>query len=184
MKTELIEVIKKTIHVLENDLVYYDWMRSTSCNCGILAQQIGINPDHILSQISTVDDHSLPGGPWTRCSRLQSKCEATGKPLQEVFKKLFDLGLSFKDIGNLENLSDENILKKMGGTHKVYHGRNSRRGEKTEVIKYLKAWTELLEEENAPNEKPVRREIKVEGEIIIVDMDSKARQLPKEIVYN
>jgi hypothetical protein len=181
MKTELIEVIKKTIHVLENDLVHYDWTEFYSCNCGVLIQQAtNIRFLKFRSEFTTIKGHGGLPGPWSSKAKTEF-CSSTGIPTTDIFKKLKELGLNEKDIMNLEFLSNEKVrgranLNKYDQFHK-----------KDVLIKYLKAWAELLEEEQKliwNSENPMRREIKIEREILIVEMDEKARKLPKEIVYN
>lgn len=152
MKIELITVIGKTIDVLENNKVKYNWYDFENCNCGIVAQQAcGITGSSIRKFINESNMHF---GLW---EYAVVRCQKTGSPMSHVIRRLRDIGLSNRDLINLENLSDRKIIKKAGLDYEYVQGLSPSEGfkqigqtglaYKSVLIKYLKAWRELLIEE-------------------------------------
>lgn len=156
MKTELITVIEKTIDVLENNIVDYNFMNPMSCNCGILAQQaLGIDY-YGLEKLIRSSSEPYNSGAW---SISLSKCPLTGEPLSIVFAKLESIGCSRQDIMNLEELCIPG---------KIHVGLCDK---KVNLIRYLKAWRDLLIEESQP-------EVKTEYKLVF--SDQKVKQLINE----
>lgn len=145
-----LEVIKKTIYRLENNLVEYDWSKCNSCNCGVLASTC-MGRDITLFEIGPeVFSDKIPG-PFA----MKAYCMVTGIGISEVIKSLMDAGFTFDDIKHLEFLSDAKISERAGiklgywdkAGYPVAHGYFNK---KDYLIKYLKAWVEILEEEAKP----------------------------------
>jgi hypothetical protein len=159
-----IDALKKTLHVLENDLVKYFWACSKTCNCGILAQCV-MNKELSIGEIyknsPSIYSIQAKGGPWTK---MASVCEQTGIPLNNVFKALFEVGFTTKEIQQFEFLSDESIYK---------FPFLPSYGIKSNVILYLKAWIQKLESEQIVE--PV-----VKTEYKVVEVDSKVKELVKQ----
>jgi hypothetical protein len=171
MKTALIKVIEKTINALENNLVEYNWGKSVSCNCGVLAQQV-CSLREIEDSISRVH-----GSLWE--GRAKNQCNKTGFDLHIVFKKLFDLGLSTFDIIGLEELSNTNILKRFDNSPKFNQDRTNKYCDnKDYLIKYLKAWREILLEEGEIEPSETIR-------YVTVEIDSKLKEsIKKDLILS
>lgn len=153
MKEELKKAIRLTIEDLETGRKYYEWTATTSCNCGILAQNLlGLSASD-LGRTADVSQVGLWG--------LKSmSCDLTGEPLSEIIRILFKYGLTSKDIMYLENLSNPEIAKTLGWElHYLSENRGfiySERSDKYAVILYLKEWLKILEEESiVEQERPI-----------------------------
>lgn len=165
-----LEALKKTLYVLENGLVKYNWTNSLSCNCGILAQcALNINAYDLEKQLYK----NLPSGIYgtekyntSWASRFTRYCTQTGLPINTVFESLISLGFTKEEIGDFENLGDPSILKV-----DLYD-----RSNKSFVILYLKAWISKLEQ--------IDIESKVEYRTVIVEIDQKTKDLTKELILS
>lgn len=142
-----IEALKKTIYNLENSVYEYSWGYMDSCNCGVLARTIlgGRLPSKCgLSSVKAV----VKKGAFS----MYASCMTTNLPLPLVFKSLKDAGFTHKELYELEYLMNPEILKtlKIATYSDHFHNCNipSSNGyqNKKNLIKYLKAWVEILEE--------------------------------------
>lgn len=134
-----IEALKKTIYNLESGEYDYEWGEPNSCNCGILC-------------------HSITGGDVEiKVAALfteAAKCMKTGIAVPAIFKILMNTGFTYKDIHELEFLSNSKIAKRAGieiDTRPSSFGWCTKRvgrgfSNKETVIDYLKAWVSILEE--------------------------------------
>lgn len=130
----LINALTKSVEFLERLDYWYAWTDSASCNCGILAQQImNCNGSELRKDIDT--SHGL----WSDGARYFEQCRKTGVPINIIFQKFYEIGLTSKDIIQLENLSNKKIIRKA----KLEN--NLKIGDKDNLIKYMKAWIELLQ---------------------------------------
>ena len=139
VRMTLIQAIESLISKLKDGTIHYYWNNFTSCNCGLLAQElIGCNESH-LDKIMC----EIPFGArlWTITSKY---CKSTGICYDTIFKYLFETGLTIEDIEDLEYLSNEEILKETDidtdsaqivEYYKV----------KSNLVKYLKGWLVILE---------------------------------------
>ena len=162
-----LEALKKTVYVLENNLVKYRWTDSNSCNCGVLAQcSLGLNVEELSSIIYSNIHHSFEPsialGPWQKSAIKASECLKSGLPISKVFQDLFALGFTKDEIYSLEDLSDNSILKVS----------LSDRSSKPHVILYLKAWIEKLEKEQ-----PIEVIEKTIYRTVLVTIDEKVKEL-------
>lgn len=163
---ELIVALRETAaRLLRND-VTYRWSSFAHCNCGHLAQTItGLDPAEIqrramrregdwgsqardsaskpFPEFDFGDRPSLDEGAWE--PENVGACTVTGAPLDAVLDQMYALGLTAEDVGNLERLSDRDVRRRLG-THKEdfpHYGREN-------VVAYLQAWADLLEEQLEP----------------------------------
>ncbi|MFZ1863324.1 MAG: hypothetical protein WAU39_03790 [Polyangiales bacterium] len=159
---ELVGVLRQTAARLTRDDVTYRWSSFAHCNCGHLAQTItGMDPAEIQRRAmrregdwggqardSVVrpspefdfgDRPALDEGAWEPDD--VGACQVTGAPLDEVLAKMYALGLTPDDVGHLERLSDPQVRRRLGNntTHFPHHRREN-------VVRYLHAWADLLEE--------------------------------------
>jgi alpha-amylase/alpha-mannosidase (GH57 family) len=163
-----IDALKKTLHVLENDLVRYSWSGSESCNCGVLAQCVTNRTENTLNHLVSAPRVGFSTdnlGPWAKWA---NHCQITGIPFNDVMKTLADCGFTWNEIKHLENLSDKSIVDF------PVHVRSN----KEFVIRYFKAWIQKLENEQVVETKVVEPAIKTEYKV--VEVDSKVKELVKQ----
>lgn len=150
-KTKLIQGFRLILLALENKTIEYNWGRYENCNCGIVTQGLlNMSPDDIQRHMTNNKNSRLiPGAFFGWSTQVQHFCSITGITNDKIFKSLFKVGLSTDDIIHLEYLSDKKILKRA----KIwtfltpnYHKK------KKNLIKYLRAWIDILEEESLQDE--------------------------------
>lgn len=158
----LIVALRGTAARLARSEVRYQWASFAHCNCGHLAQSItGLAPEEIqkramrgegdwggqardgrrgFPEFDYGDRPALDEGAWE--PHDIGACQATGAPLDEVLAEMYDLGLTPADVGHLERLSDIEVRRRMGNhtQHFAHHDRSN-------VIAYLGAWADLLEDQ-------------------------------------
>lgn len=145
-KQKLIDAIKETIIDLETGRKKFLWTDFSSCNCGLLAQNIcGISKEDL-------DNIPAPSGIWGN----DAVCAMTGSALDEVFQKMYSAGMLKSDILNLENLSDEEVLKEVGRKLPAGWDETPAFTIKENVLAYFQAWLRILEREtpSEPKEEP------------------------------
>ena len=131
--SELIGAIRRTVENLKTG-TRYEWGHMGSCNCGNLAQE--------LTSFSRKEIHEYAMrkyGDWTE--QAFDYCGNSGITLDFVISTMLDSGLELKDIQHLEKVSDPHVLKKLPPEE-----RNLKHNKRDDVIKYMTAWADLLEE--------------------------------------
>jgi hypothetical protein len=115
-------------------------------------------------------------------------CMTTGMPIPKVFQSLKDTGFSFDELRNLEYLSDEKIAGRCNiKVSKWVDGQDVASGQfsvKESLIKYLKAWVSILEEEQEPIKQPQHIDQTSSFTNIIPIPDEVADTVVKEVVNN
>jgi hypothetical protein len=141
MKTQLIKHLRQAAErVLEPGYNHGNYER---CNCGILAQCVtGFGAGHmkhgeLWNAIKPVVS-LVGGGSWGYVAEFY--CSETNRLFSEVIESLLDIGITAKDIANLENLSDEKIVAQVGLGPLT-------KDNPQHVAKYLEAWADILEDE-------------------------------------
>lgn len=166
----LIVALRETALSLEREATVYRWSRFAHCNCGHLAQTItGLTPNTIEAAAKR-----HPGdwgeqartlcGPRLRPTLDQGSpaidgalepedidvCNVTGQTMPQILATLFAWGLEPTDVEALERLSDSAVRRRLGtNTIDFPHG------ERQNVIAYLRAWADLLEEKLPPSAREV-----------------------------
>ncbi len=113
----------------------YQWGHLGMCNCGQLAQTL-----------TGVDRHQIhtaalaKGGEWE--DRVREYCPTSGQPIDVIIRTMLDHGLTTGDLADLEDLSDDRILRRVPSGRR-YLERNQR----ADVIEYLETWADLLDEQ-------------------------------------
>ena len=166
--TELILALRQTAARLSRQDCTYRWSSFAYCNCGHLAQTIsGLDPTEIQrramrkegdwgSQARELlvggrpwfdygDRPALDEGAWEPENR--GACAVSGAGLDELLAQMYALGLRPEDVGQLERLSDPEVRRRLG-TAKEHFAHY----ERSNVVAYLLAWAELLEEKQATSE--------------------------------
>jgi len=132
---KLIQAVRQTATNLESGIAY-QWGHMGSCNCGNLAQE--------LTSFSKAEIHARAmerPGDWTQ--QCQDYCPCSGLLIDEMIEILLRSGLELDDLKNLEKLSDGKILAEL----REKGISNLRHNQRKDVVKYLFAWANLLEEE-------------------------------------
>lgn len=133
---ELISVLRATAQRLQES-TNYQWGHMGACNCGHLAQEI--------TQLSKAEIHeiALAGhGDWS--TQIREYCPNSGMPMHWIIGQLLALGLSTRDIENLEYLADDKVLKHMPAAQ-----RHPQRNKRDDVVVYLQVWADQLAAELA-----------------------------------
>jgi hypothetical protein len=142
---KLINALRRTATNLRNG-AHYAWGHHGSCNCGHLLQVIThLSKEEILRYART------GSGEWTEIA--EEYCEVTSAPAYLLIGKLEDLGLTPKDIHNLEYLGDKEVLKKLPGGFRWL-----KKNVRQDVILYFETFAQILEDRLA-NTKPVIAEL-------------------------
>jgi hypothetical protein len=162
----LIVALRETALSLEGEATIYRWSRFAHCNCGHLAQTItGLAPSTIEAaakrhpgdwgeQARTLCGSRLrptldPGSPAIDGALEPEEidvCNVTGQTMPQILATLFAWGLEPADVEALERLSDSAVRRRLG-TNTV----DFPHGERQNVIAYLRAWADLLEQKLPPS---------------------------------
>jgi len=135
---EIIQVLRKTANEIEKSQ-QYQWGHMGSCNCGFLAQQITtLNKDQIHSR--AMERY----GDWSE--QLNDYCPTSGLSMDDLISEMIAFGFDRDDLKHLERLSNSEILRTL-----PLEERNLRHNVKPDVVKYLKAWADLLEQKLLQN---------------------------------
>ena len=169
--TRLVVALRETAARLAREDVVYRWASFAHCNCGHLAQTItGLGPNEIqrramrregdwgrqaldvgsrrFPDFDFGDRPALDEGAWE--PENVGACQVTGAPLDEVLERMYALGLTADDVGHLERLSSPDVRRKLGNN--TVHFAHS---ERENVVAYLSAWADLLEERLGDERVPV-----------------------------
>jgi hypothetical protein len=159
---ELIVALRETATRLSLRGSNYRWSSFAHCNCGHLAQTIsGLAPDEIQRRamhkegdwgrqardweatrtpcFDYGDRPALDEGAWE--PEDEGACPVSGTGLDALLAQMCALGLRPEDVERLERLSDPEVRRRLGTakTHFAHYEREN-------VIAYLMAWADLLEE--------------------------------------
>lgn len=142
MNTKLITALRTTASALENETFDYKWDSGPRCNCGSLFCTL---TGKSSAELLEVTPKAFSGNRRNWKVLVGQHCPITGMPTQELFAELFGYGLSQKDIIDLENLSNPQILAAMPKRRFWQFG--PRYNNKKDVILYMRAWANILTEE-------------------------------------
>jgi hypothetical protein len=161
----LVGALRETATRLEREDVVYRWSQLAHCNCGHLTQTItGLSPAAIhevaARQRGDWADQAhtaLPGpslglpapdygsrpaideGAWE--PEDLGVCSVSELNMTQVFAELAAWGLEARDVESLERLDDPEVRRRLGT-----HTRDYLRSDRTNVIHYMRAWADVLEE--------------------------------------
>jgi len=130
----VIDTLRATASKIESD-TRYQWGHMGLCNCGFLAQEI--------TKLSKSEIHTCAmqrHGDWTE--QLNDYCPTSGLPMDQIIDELIAFGFSADDLRHLEKLSDGQILRSL-----PIHERNLHYNIKKDVVKYLRTWANLVEDQ-------------------------------------
>lgn len=135
----LIENLRKTTQRLK-DGAQYEWGHMGRCNCGHLIQTVTDMSDY---EIVRSIDFELDE--WTEHAKLY--CDGTNHKVDDIFHSLEDIGFDYKDIVNLEYLSDPHVLSTLPSDRRYL-----RRNNLDDVIVYMETLADVLEKELEENQ--------------------------------
>lgn len=165
MNTKLITALRTAATAIESGTFSYTWNDPTRCNCGILAcSLLGKSPRELNRIAGEMPKNDRGEMTWTHFSAMV--CPITGIPEHELFKTLFQSGLTQADFHALEYLTDPKIRSRMKmqtikgrnpslvewllGKRQVPDSKeaiNFRNG--FHVALYMRAWADILTEQGA-----------------------------------
>ncbi|WKZ61119.1 MAG: hypothetical protein QY309_06455 [Cyclobacteriaceae bacterium] len=131
---QLVDALRKTARKLSQSSEY-QWGHMGSCNCGFLAQEI--------TRLNKAEIHRRAMeryGDWNE--QLNDYCPTSGLPLDDVISEMIAFGFDADDLKHLERLSDPTILRTF-----PLEERNLKHNIKSDVVRYLGAWANLLEQQ-------------------------------------
>lgn len=131
---EIIDALRRTASRLRTSHTY-QWGHMGSCNCGFLAQEIShLKKDEIHARAMQ------RYGDWNE--QLNDYCPTSGLPMDDLISDMLAFGFDADDLKHLERLSDTRVLRSLPDANRyLKHNR------KDDVITYLLAWADLLEQE-------------------------------------
>jgi len=131
---DIITILRKTADAIEISQSY-QWGHMGACNCGFLAQQIS----HLHKE--EIHTRAMKGnGDWTE--QLNDYCPTSGLLMDSLISEIIAFGFDTEDLKHLERLSDKKILETL-----PFDQRHLRHNNKADVIRYLRTWSDLLENE-------------------------------------
>lgn len=131
---KLVDALRKAADNIESGN-NYQWGHMGSCNCGHLAQEI--------TSLSKAEIHQYAlrrYGDWTEQS--QDYCDNSGMTFDLIISEMLKVGMEIEDIRHLEKLSDKQVLRRFPTAE-----RNLQHNVKKDVVKYMREWANLMEEQ-------------------------------------
>ena len=135
---EIIETLRNAAQKIKES-ENYQWGHMGACNCGFLAQEV--------TKLTKAEIHRRAmerHGDWTE--HLNDYCPINGLPFDAIISELIAFGFDSSDLKHLEKLSDPNILQTISFAERIL-----KHNVKQDVVVYLKAWINLLEDELVAN---------------------------------
>lgn len=114
----------------------YRWTHMGACNCGHLAQTV-----------TQLDAEDIRRYALDRCGEWAEQglefCPTSGYPMDAILEALFELGLTSRDLAQLEKLTNPEVLRRLPEELRT---RISYR-ERDHVVAYMEAFADVLEEQ-------------------------------------
>lgn len=112
----------------------YQWGHMGMCNCGHLAQATtGLTGSEIHSAALARE------GDWER--QANDYCPTSGFLIDHILAAMFDLGLTRRDVRNLERLADDQVLRRLPSGPRYLRHNN-----RDDAVEYMRTWALILEE--------------------------------------
>lgn len=129
---EMIQMLRNTASAIAKS-PDYQWGHMGSCNCGFLAQQV----THLRKE--EIHHRAMQRyGDWNE--QLNDYCPTSGLPMDDLIQRMLSAGFDVDDLKHLERLSDNKILSMIPTGE-----RDLRHNVKTDVVLYLNAWANQIE---------------------------------------
>ena len=130
----LIEAISQVIAQIQEG-AEYQWGHMGACNCGHLAQALTSKTRREIHAAAL-----LRAGDWGQQSI--DYCPSSGMPLDAIISEMLEAGLTLDDIDGLERLNGPHVLARL-----PLEQRWMKRNDRDHLVRYLRTWRELLEEQ-------------------------------------
>lgn len=131
---KVVQVLRQAAEKISQGSTYM-WGHMGSCNCGHLAQEV----THLSK--AQIHAYAMQGrGDWNE--QLNDYCESSQMPLDLVIFELLSFGFSMEELKALEYVSDPAVLERL-----PKEKRHLRRNVREDVVVYLLAWADLVEEQ-------------------------------------
>lgn len=132
---ELILALRHTAERLRQGAPYR-WTHQGACNCGHLAQTVTKLPREEIHRraVEKAGDGS---------EHAIEYCPKSGYPIDHIIESMLAIGRATDDLVHLERLTDPKVLARIEGTRHLDHR------SRDDVVLYLEAWADLLEEQRA-----------------------------------
>lgn len=132
---ELIAALRATAAKLEAGALYR-WTHMGACNCGHLAQTV----THFTAE--DIRRYALERrGEWAE--QGLEFCPTSGYPMDAILSALFELGLSSEDLGQLERLTNPQVLRRMPPEVR----RELSYRDRDHVVMYMRTFADVLAEQ-------------------------------------
>lgn len=118
----------------------YQWGHLGQCNCGHLVQTVCKLDTGVIHAWALERE-----GDWEQLAN--DYCPTSGHHIDDVIATLLALGLDRDDLGHLEKVDDPRVLARLAGPDGAPWW--PRRNVRDDVVRYLRAWADLLDEELA-----------------------------------
>jgi len=128
----LVEVLRETAAVLETS-GSYQWGNMGHCNCGHLAQTITRLTGAEIHRSAMEDE-----GDWRE--RARDHCPHSGRLIDDIIAQMLELGMTLRDIGDLERLSGAAVLAAIPGDRLPLA-----RHRRDDVVLYMRTWADVIE---------------------------------------
>ncbi len=133
-EASVIQVLRKAAALLLHSRDY-QWGHMGRCNCGFLAQAA---TEQSPAEIHTA---AMAGhGDWSE--QLNDYCPTSGYAMDGLIRNLLLTGFEREDLAHLERLSDPQVLSRLQEGRRLLQY-----NQKDDVVHYLHAWANLLEEQ-------------------------------------
>jgi hypothetical protein len=113
----------------------YEWGHMGRCNCGHLARELTSLTDAEIQRMAMEKK-----GDWA--DQVLDYCPESGLEMDWLISELCSFGLVQKDLIDLERLSNEMVVSKIGN-------RNLSKNQASDVALYMETWASILEAEPA-----------------------------------
>jgi len=131
---ELINALRQTANNLKQGAPY-QWGHMGGCNCGNLAQELTKLNKNQIHQYA-MQRH----GDWNE--QAEDYCSISQMPIDLLINEMLNAGLMLEDLKHLERLDDRQVLLRF-----PFEERFLKQNVREDVIKYMNAWAELLEDQ-------------------------------------
>lgn len=145
----LAEALERAADKVEAKPHLYNWYEITQCNCGLVAAELtGIHDRELIFRIDKEIGVTMN---WSEIScRDAATCPLTKLPIDSVIYRLRAAGLSGDDFASLEQMSDENVLKRAGIITAAFP--NGHYVFPSNFVKYARAMASMIREQLEINE--------------------------------
>lgn len=130
---ELVRALRDTARRLQKDAPFH-WGHMGRCNCGHLAHTVtGATPAEIHA--AALERH----GDWA--GQALEYCPTSGLEIDALVGRLLDLGLTGRDLAQLERLNDPQVLRRIPADRLPLQ-----RSRRDDAVLYMHTWADALAE--------------------------------------